>query len=111
MNCKFVNCKIFVSKQIDNVLIPSSVLNMNDGCFTTLILNLGEIHFKFKPGSRLGVVTDIIYPDFCDEPSNIGSTENSANTNPSTRDVATQVNFDDIKINSIKMSSLSYFGY
>ena len=44
----------------------------------------------------------IFYPDFFNEPFRISSTENSANMNSSTKDVATQVNFGDIKINSIR---------
>ena len=105
INCKFGNWKISESKQVDNVFIPSSVFNINDGCFTILILNLGENHFKLKPGSRIGVVMDIFYIDFCDEPPCTSSTGISV-TLIHTRDVATQVNFDDIKMNSIKISAL-----
>ena len=106
INCKFGNWKIFESRYFDNIFIPNSVFNINDGCFAILILNLGENHFKLKTGSRLGVVTDIFYPDFCNELSGISSTENLASSNPSTKDAATQLNFNDIKLNSIKISSL-----
>lgn len=103
---KLSNWKVFEGKPFRNVIIPNTVFNAKDGFLTILVLNLNDRRFKIKCGKTLGVATDIFDPELSEEcfyePYD---NQGKANACP-TREAGTQVNFEEIKFDSVRITSI-----
>ena len=104
ITCKFGNWKIFESNYFDNVFIPNTTFNVKDNCFTILILNLRENKLKLKCRSILGIITNVHDSELYKESPPVDATVTRGDS--SFRDIGIQVNFDEIKINTIEISPL-----